>query len=113
MPAVSTGVTLVQARALMGRPWLDPPSPKKSAHFHVKGSISPGHSSATTIQLVIYKKVRGQWVWQNSPVYTLGKCKTSYSLPLRLGKGTWRVYARHQDSSHARTSSAPRDFKVK
>jgi hypothetical protein len=112
--AVSSPV-LVRAKASIPQP-LAPSTTYSWRTIKVSGTLRPSHASGNrVIQIRCFRYEHGTWVWRRSVWASsrAGKTASTYTANLRLSRGTWRICARHADSSHYLTDSAYRSVRVR
>jgi glucose/arabinose dehydrogenase len=111
------GVYRVKGQAVLTRPVLvGTTSPLRGRNFTVRGSILPEHPLPGSTPLFFYRRIGTRWVYTHtrSASHSDGGYFTRWSLTTRLFKsGAWMVKARHADSAHLLTVSAPATFIVR
>jgi hypothetical protein len=109
-------VMFVKTKPAVGRPSV-PSKLKRYRRFNVTGTLSPQHTAGgKSVQLLVYKYSRGKWrkyqtVWTKNYNY---RTITQYRGSLKLGKGSYRVYAYAPDDTwHYSVKSTYRAFKIR
>jgi len=113
--AAFSSPVLVRAKASIPRP-IAPSTTYSWRTIKVSGTLLPSRASGNrVIKIRCFRYEHGTWVWHRSVWASsrAGKTASSYTAYLRLSRGTWRVCARHEDSSHYLTDSPYRSVKVR
>lgn len=113
--AAFSSPVLVRAKASIPVP-IAPTTAYSWRTIKVSGTLLPSHASGDrVIKIRCFRYVHGTWVWQKSVWASsrAGRTASSYTAYLRLSRGTWRICARHEDSSHYLTDSPYRVVKVR
>jgi hypothetical protein len=116
--AVTRTVTVIvppaPTRPVLGTPKASTSSPVHRRHFHITGSLSPAHTSATTVLVKIYRKVGSHYRYLRSHTVNVAPGATTFQVTTTLtSRGWYRVRTYHSDSAHLATYSAYRYLKVR